>query len=140
MSALIHLGEADHKLLNAVAEIGRVVGVDEFVLSSDEVFAALSRASEQLAEAHAALAAVRLALRTRALAEALDYHHTMAITARNVALQARMRPGCGMHAQADQHERRAAALRVLIGAGAPSESEGESESESGKGGVPCRVV
>lgn len=128
MSALLSLGEANHAILNADAEIQAV--------AMHGCGATLARARERLAEARASLGAVRFVLRTQALADALDYHETMAIRAREAARLARMVPGRGMYLQASQHEAFAKALRVLIGTteGIGAESS-ELRTESRKGGV-----
>lgn len=107
MSALMHIGEADHHILNADAE---VVGV-----ACHGVGASLARVREQLTEAHAALGACRLALRSHLLTEVLEYHEVMAVQLRDAAKAARMPPGCSMYLQAGAHKQRAAALRRVIG-------------------------
>jgi len=108
VSALLHIGEADHKLLNADAEIVAVAMHGEG--------ASLARAREQLAEARAALAAVRLVLRSHALAELLAYHETMEARLRAGALLMRTVLNNPLAANADTHAARAKLLRTLIGA------------------------
>lgn len=110
MSALHTIGEADRHIMNAAAETAAFASRTP-VTDID----ALVRAGKELAQARAALGAVRLALRSHALAEALHYHESMARTTREAAVLARHVPGRGLHHQANDHERRAAALRVLIG-------------------------
>lgn len=131
MSALMHIGEADHRLLNADAELA---SVDR---QTGESYMGLVRAREQLKEARAALAAVRLALRSRELAAALEYHEQMAARLREGARLQGVAPGRGLHVPADAHAARAAALRVLIGAGAPLVANPDATNE---GGAPCHVV
>lgn len=114
MSALVSIGEADHAILNADAEIKAVKAV-----ACGATNASLRGALNQLDQARAVLAAVRLALRSHALADALDYHEHMAIAMRQAAKAARMPPGRGMYFQADRHDARAKALRALIGQDAP---------------------
>lgn len=119
MSALLSIGEANHLLLNADAEIGFAATgtavVSAGVVVDPDPIAALTRARQQLTEARAVLAAVRLALRTQAIADALEYHREMAVRLREGAIRSRMLPGRGLHAGADRHEAFAKALRALIG-------------------------
>jgi hypothetical protein len=110
MSALIHIGAADHHLLNAATEIARLCAP----LASAEREALIS-AGANLGHARAALGALRFVLRSHALAEVLEYHESMARTTREAAVLARHVPGRGLHIQANDHARRAAAIRVLIG-------------------------
>ncbi|MBI5768734.1 MAG: hypothetical protein HZA93_13130 [Verrucomicrobia bacterium] len=135
MSALLHLGEAAHKILNADAEIAFGIRANNDPRPSVPAsIAALSRARAQLTEARAALGAVRLALRTQAVFDALEYHDEMALRLREGARLQRVPPGHGLHASADMHEAFAAALRVLIGT---PETPTEETTE---GGAPCHVV
>lgn len=113
MSALLSIGEANHAILNAGAEISFA----SFHIAKDaaEPRRALAAAQVQLVHARSVLAAVRLALRTQAMFDALEYHQEMAVRLRLGAIRAHMQPGRGLHASADRHSAFAAALRTLIG-------------------------
>ncbi len=107
MSALLSIGEADRAILIADAEIKSVaIGVGN---------GSLRHAQEQLAEARATLGAVRYALRTQAIFDALKYHEGMASCFRQGAIAQRVFPGRGLHAEADRHAAFARALRTLVG-------------------------
>ena len=118
MSALLQIGEAEHKLLNADAEIA--VGIranNDPRPSQREAIAALSRARAQLTEARAALGAVRFVLRSQALAEALAYHEAMESRLRFGAAAMRGVINNPLSANADLHATRAKVLRSLVGGG-----------------------
>ena len=120
MSALLSIGEANHLILNADAEIALGLRANNDPRPSvPESIAALGRARAQLTEARAVLAAVRLALRTQAIVDLLDHHEEMALRLREGARLQHVPPGRGLHAQADRHADFAAALRTLIGTDAP---------------------
>lgn len=110
MSALLHVGEADHNLLRASAEI------DLARKYPSQTGDALLRASVLLLEVHAALGAVRFLLRSQVMTMLLAHHREMAQTLPEVARRANMPPGCSLRNRAEEHKAFAKALTDLIGA------------------------
>ncbi|MES2697274.1 MAG: hypothetical protein V4773_27665 [Verrucomicrobiota bacterium] len=123
MSAVLSIGEANHRLLNSDAELGAL----QVTSASPGVTDALIRARNEIAEARAILAAVRLTLLSHNVGAALAHHEYMAVKVRDAARLARMIPGRGLYIQAEAHEQMAKALRTLVGPvveTVPAEPEG----------------
>lgn len=126
MSALLSIGEANHAILNADAEISHAASC--LPVGPTETRAALAAAQAQLVHARAVLAAVRLSLRTQGVFDALAYHEDMVTRLREGARLQRVAPHRGLNASADRHEAYAAALRTLVG---PTETPGVVLMEGG---------
>lgn len=111
MSALLHIGAADHNVLNADAELCAALRQPLDPIATECV----RRAVVQLSFVRADLGAVRLLLRSQGFAELLAYHETMEARLRLGAAAMRGVLNNPLAANADMHAQRAKLLRDLLG-------------------------